>query len=999
VRDEKQRAREPGKRRLQLLDCRQVEVVGGLVENEEVHPHPLEERELGPGPLAGRQRRTRPRDLVGPDPELGQERPGLGGREAGSCGHPVEDRAIGPDAGSVLAELADHDARADPSVASGEGQTADDGGDQARLPRAVGPDQGDPLGPPDLEVDGAEPERPALDDRRLEARHHRSGPRCVLDAEVEPPALPGLVDDVEGLESTIGATGSRRQLLGPVDPEVPLGLVVVPLSFLFSRDPVGRPLTFPAGPIGQRPTPRLKGAVGLLGVETVGLPLCQVTRPAAAEVPCRVAVLVELEHRGDRVLEEVAVVGNHHDAAGALGHEGGQPVEAVEVEVVGRFVEQGDVEAGEHDRGQRDLGGLPAGQRGGRLVGDSGDTQVVECRVDAGVDVPVGDRHEAFQRQRVPAIGARLAALERAGGVEQLGLGPGDARPADQVAADRLTLPVAGLLGEEADGRARGVEVDLARVGLEGSGQDLEERRLAHAVRADDPEALLWRHAQGDVGEHHLLAASERQMAGDEGRNEGTGGCRHRGSSCRRGRTGSKVNAQNAILAVANGASAMPDATMRSMGFRNRVRAARPPTFSSLRVRNYRLFFIGQIISTSGTWMQTVAQGWLVLRLSRSGTDLGLITAARFLPMMVLSPWGGLIADRLDKRRILYVTQTLSGVLALVLAELDAAGVITLWMVGVIALALGFVNVFDNPTRQSFIAEMVSEEDLANAITLNSVTINLARVAGPAFAGALIATVGIAPCFLANGLSFGAVVVSLAMMRRAELYPVDRQARQPRQVREGLSYVRRTPELLVPLIMITVVGTLAWEFQVSLPLVAKFTFHGSAATYGTMLAFMGGGAVVGGLVTARRNRVSAVGLGRSSIGWGVAILAASAAPNLPAEYGLMLLVGYGSITFNSLAKTALQLAAVPSMRGRVMALWSVAWLGSTPVGGPIVGWVGQQFGARWSLVVGGVATFLAGVLGYRNLQAIDRRATSTVGQAAAALPIPPSVTEPAASEV
>jgi MFS family permease len=411
-----------------------------------------------------------------------------------------------------------------------------------------------------------------------------------------------------------------------------------------------------------------------------------------------------------------------------------------------------------------------------------------------------------------------------------------------------------------------------------------------------------------------------------------------------------------------------------TVGWRGRSSGRPTSTFASLHVRNYRLFFAGQVISTSGTWMQTVAQGWLVLRLTHSGTDLGLITAARFLPMMLFSPWGGLVADRLDKRRILYVTQTLAGLLALALAILDASGVITLWMVAVVALVLGCVNVFDNPTRQSFIAEMVSEADLPNAITLNSVTINLARVIGPAVAGVLIATVGIAPCFGANAASFAAVVVSLAMMRSAELFPVDRQPRQPGQVREGFRYVWRTPELLVPLAMILVVGTLAWEFQVSLPLVARFTFHGSAATYGTMLAFTGVGAVVGGLVTARRNRVSAVGLGRSSIGWGLAILAASVAPNLPTEYALLLLVGYGSITFNSLAKTTLQLAAVPSMRGRVMALWSVAWLGSTPIGGPIVGWIGQRAGARWSLVVGGIAAVAAGAFAYASLIKIDRRA-------------------------
>ncbi len=401
---------------------------------------------------------------------------------------------------------------------------------------------------------------------------------------------------------------------------------------------------------------------------------------------------------------------------------------------------------------------------------------------------------------------------------------------------------------------------------------------------------------------------------------------------------------------------------------------ARASTFASLRARNYRLYFFGQIVSVSGTWMQTVAQGWLVLRLSHSGTDLGLVTAARFLPMLVLSPWGGLVADRLDKRRILYVTQTLSGLLAGVLALLDATHVITLWMLAVIALALGLVNAFDNPTRQSFIAEMVDERDLANAITLNSVTVNVARAIGPAVAGALIETVGIAPCFLANALSFAAVVVSLAMMRAPELLRPARFARRSGQVREGLRYVRRTPELLVPLVMITVVGTLAWEFQVSLPLMASDAFHGNAATYGTMLAFMGIGAVAGGLVTARRTTVRAVGLGHSSIGWGLSIVAAALAPNLPSEYALLLFVGYGSVSFNSVAQTTLQLAAVPSMRGRVMALWSVAWLGSTPIGGPIIGWIGQSFGSRWTLVVGGGTTLGAGLVGYRRLLAIDRRA-------------------------
>src|SRR5579871_2060304 len=239
--------------------------------------------------------------------------------------------------------------------------------------------------------------------------------------------------------------------------------------------------------------------------------------------------------------------------------------------------------------------------------------------------------------------------------------------------------------------------------------------------------------------------------------------------------------------------------TLVTVVWRGRRKGGGSPTFASLRVRNYRLFFAGQIVSVSGTWMQAVAQGWLVLRLSHSGTDLGLITAARFLPTMIFSPWGGVVADRLDKRRILYVTQLVAGLLALVLAGLIAWHAIELWMVAAIAGALGVVNVFDTPARQSFIAELVPDSELGNAITLNSVTINIARVIGPAIAGALIATVGLAPCFLANAISFGAVLLSLALMRSDELSPAERQPRLPGQVREGLRYVVRTPELLVPL--------------------------------------------------------------------------------------------------------------------------------------------------------------------------------------------------------
>ena len=395
---------------------------------------------------------------------------------------------------------------------------------------------------------------------------------------------------------------------------------------------------------------------------------------------------------------------------------------------------------------------------------------------------------------------------------------------------------------------------------------------------------------------------------------------------------------------------------------------------SSLHQRNYRLFFFGQLISVAGTWMQTVAQSFLVLDLTHSGTQLGLTTAARFLPMFLFGPLGGVFADRLDKQRVLYVTQTLSGLLAAVFAITVGMHTINLPIVYLLAIALGLVNVFDNPARQSFISEMVSAGDLPNAVTLNSVAMNMARVFGAALGGVIAAAIGLALCFALNAVSFGAVLISLAAMRRGELFPAKRITKEKRQVRQGLSYVRQTPELLVPLLLIAVVGTLAWEFQVTLPLMATKVFHSGAAAYGLMASVMGAGAVVGGLISAARSRPRARALCLAAIGWGIAILAASAAPNLTLELVAMVFVGYGSITFNSMAKTTLQLAAKPTMRGRVMALWALAWLGSTPIGGPIVGWIGQNVGARWSLVVGGAATLVCGILALPALAKIDRKA-------------------------
>jgi MFS family permease len=397
---------------------------------------------------------------------------------------------------------------------------------------------------------------------------------------------------------------------------------------------------------------------------------------------------------------------------------------------------------------------------------------------------------------------------------------------------------------------------------------------------------------------------------------------------------------------------------------------------SSFRHPNYRLFFFGQLVSVIGTWMQTVAQSFLVLNLTHSGTALGLVTAVRFVPILLFGPAGGLFADRRNKRRILYVTQTLAGVLAAIFAILTGTHLIQMWSVYLLALSLGFVNVFDNPARQSFISEMVPPDDLPNAVTLNSVSMNLARVFGAAIGGVLAAVLGLALCFTCNALSFCAVLLSLAAMNGALLYPAKPVKKMPGQIKAGLRYVRETPELLIPLLMIALVGMLAWEFQVTLPLMASKVFGGGAGSYGVMASVMGVGAVAGGLISAARSRPKARSLCLAAIGWGVAITAAAVAPTLPLELAALVFVGYGSITFNSYAKTALQLAAAPTMRGRVMSLWFLAWQGSTPIGGPLVGWIAQETDARWALVAGGVPTLICGLLALPALTRIDRKAAA-----------------------
>ncbi|HEY2303274.1 MAG TPA: MFS transporter, partial [Acidimicrobiales bacterium] len=386
-------------------------------------------------------------------------------------------------------------------------------------------------------------------------------------------------------------------------------------------------------------------------------------------------------------------------------------------------------------------------------------------------------------------------------------------------------------------------------------------------------------------------------------------------------------------------------------------------TFSSLKVRNYRLYFFGQAVSMCGTWMQTVGQAWLVLKLTGSGTALGLVIALQFLPVLILGPFGGVLVDRLPKRRVLFITQLASALPALILGVLVSTNTVQLWQVYVLAACLGLVATVDNPIRQTFVLEMVGPENLSNAVTLNSVMLNAARIIGPAIAGLLIATVGLAACFYINAASYLAVLVALGLMKVGELTVVPPTRRAKGQLREGFHYVWSTPVLRDSLTMMAIVGTLSYEFQVLLPLLAKYTFNGTAATYSALTAAMGAGAVVGGLITASRHRHGPMALVKATLALGAVILVAAAAPTLVFELAALVAVGAASITFLSLGTTVLQLGAAPEMRGRVMGLWAVAFIGSTPVGGPIIGWIGQHAGPRIGLVVGGSAALVAGMIG------------------------------------
>jgi len=385
-------------------------------------------------------------------------------------------------------------------------------------------------------------------------------------------------------------------------------------------------------------------------------------------------------------------------------------------------------------------------------------------------------------------------------------------------------------------------------------------------------------------------------------------------------------------------------------------------TFLSLEIYNFKLFFIGQTLSMSGTWMQNVAQAILILQLTGSGTALGFLAACQYVPIIFFASFGGLLADRFSKRKILFITQTSSGLLAFIQGFLVLSGLAQVWMIYLLALCLGIATAFDNPAKHTFIYEMVGDKYIKNAVSLNSTLVNLARVIGPTIAALLIPTVGLAACFFINGLSFLAVLIVLVMMHKPELHMTTTVKKTKGQLREGFQYVKSHGILRNVLIMMAIIGTFTFEFSTILPLLAKFTFQNGTQGFALLYSALGFGSALGGLYSASRTSTSLQEIIKTAFLFGGFVILAAFSPNLIIATALMICVGFLSIIYLSLCNSLLQITSSPQMRGRVMALWSITLLGSTPFGGPIIGWIGEFIGPRWGLATGGIAAIGAALL-------------------------------------
>lgn len=382
-------------------------------------------------------------------------------------------------------------------------------------------------------------------------------------------------------------------------------------------------------------------------------------------------------------------------------------------------------------------------------------------------------------------------------------------------------------------------------------------------------------------------------------------------------------------------------------------------TFSSLKIRNYRLFATGAVISNTGTWMSRITQDWLVLSLTGSATAVGITTALQFLPMLLFGLYGGVIADRLPKRKLLLVSQAALGLCGISLAILTLSGVVQVWHVYLIAFLLGMVTVVDNPARQSFVSEMVGPAQLRNAVSLNSANFQSARLIGPAVAGVLITSVGSGWAFMFNGLSFGAPLIGLMLMRRDELHKAVVVPRAKGQLREGLRYVSGRPELIWPIVLVGFVGTFGFNFPIWLTAFADEIFHGGAGMYSFFNILMAAGSLVGALLAARRRSSRLRMLVLAGSVFGVLEIIASMAPSVWLFSILLVPIGMIGLTTNISANTSVQMAADPAMRGRVMSLYMMVFAGGTPVGAPIVGWISDAYGVRTGMAVGGAFSLLA----------------------------------------
>ncbi len=394
-----------------------------------------------------------------------------------------------------------------------------------------------------------------------------------------------------------------------------------------------------------------------------------------------------------------------------------------------------------------------------------------------------------------------------------------------------------------------------------------------------------------------------------------------------------------------------------------RISAFTSDTFRSLQVRNFRLFFAGQLVSQTGSWLAMVAQMLLVLRLTDSGVALGLLMACQFAPVLVIGPWAGTIADRSDKRRLLLVMQAAS------LLQSVAMGVVVFThnesvpVIYVLAGVLGVITAFDNPARRAFVVEMVPTEEVANAVSLNSALMTGSRVIGPAAAGVLVVTVGFGWCFMINAATYLAVLYGLYAMRTDELHQSTPTARGKGQVRAGLRYARSERQLWVPLVMMAAIGTLAFNFSVTIPLLVRRSLDGGDSTFTLLLSVMSLGSVIGALATARRRQVTSRQLVTSAAGFGVAMLLLAASPTLLVAFPAAALLGIASIAFMTSSTATVQLLAAPEYRGRILALQAMVFLGSTPIGGPIIGWICDTASPRSGIAVGGVACLAAAAWG------------------------------------